>query len=242
MPTLSHCTVTPSAPRRTLLAGFALALAFALAGCGSELAQRQSFIAFLQTRIIDKQGLRIPRLTPDEAKSFGEYASHFSVIRTFHDDLDKSVSKPMNHLLGARMIRTLPDLMSRRKDLAAMREFTDKLGGAIDATLAKATADRAALKQPEDLKVVYDRAFAKSVTAPAQLIREVVPAISATLHSADKLAQYIDAHSGKLKVRGAMLETNDPKIRTEVNALITELSENGKGIADAQRKLQSLAM
>jgi hypothetical protein len=227
--------------RAIMLAGHALLLAAALAGCSSETEQRKAFMTFLQTRIVDKPGLRIPRLTPDETKSLGQYAPHFAVIRDFHDALDKSVSGPMKELMGKRMISSLPDLIARRNDLAAARDFANKLGGAIDEQVARANTQRAALKQPDDLNAVYDLAFAKTVTNPSRLIKDVIPALDATFASAEKLAQYIDKHSDSIKVRGATIEVNDPKIQTEVNALITELGAKGKAILDAQRKLQDMA-
>ena len=48
-------------------AGIAL-LAVVLVACDDEPAERKAFIAFLQTRIIDKPGLHVPHLTGDEAK------------------------------------------------------------------------------------------------------------------------------------------------------------------------------
>ena len=73
---------------------FAL-LGLVLAGCNDEPAERKAFITFLQTRIIDKPGLHVPHLTPEEEKSFGDYAKQYAVITDFNDGLDKSVAGPM---------------------------------------------------------------------------------------------------------------------------------------------------
>ena len=52
--------------RRQFLAG--LSVTFLLAGCGDdEPKQRKAFIEFLQTRIVDKPGVHVPRLNDDQA-------------------------------------------------------------------------------------------------------------------------------------------------------------------------------
>src|SRR3954466_16238353 len=68
--------------------GFALAavvtLALLTAACGdNEPEQRKAFITFLQTRIVDKPGVHVPKLTDDELGRFGPYAAHYNVIRDF---------------------------------------------------------------------------------------------------------------------------------------------------------------
>ena len=69
-----------------------------LAACGDkEPEQRAAFTQFLQTRIIDKPGVRVPQLTAEE-KSFGDYAAHYAVITDFNSGMDASV-KPLNSLM-----------------------------------------------------------------------------------------------------------------------------------------------
>ena len=41
-----------------------------------EAEQRKAFTAFLQTRVLDKPGLRVPMPTEEEKASFGDYAKH----------------------------------------------------------------------------------------------------------------------------------------------------------------------
>lgn len=48
-----------------------------LAGCGAnDGQQRAAFISFLQTRIVDKPGIHVPRLTDDERERLRCYAEH----------------------------------------------------------------------------------------------------------------------------------------------------------------------
>jgi Protein of unknown function (DUF3053) len=223
-----------------MLATFLLFLGISLTGCDSEPAQRKAFITFLQTRIIAKPGVHIPRLTQEETKSLGDYTKQYAVITDFNSALDQSVSKPMKDMVNTRMIRTLPELMRRRSDIASLRDAIAKLNGAIDGQLARSDAAKAALKQPEDLKAVYDAAYAKTVTEPAKLMKDIFPALDETLDSAQKLADFIDKHASSIKLSGSVIEVSDPKIQEQVNALITTMTAKNQQIMDAQQRLRSM--
>ena len=50
-----------------------VAFSFALVACGNKEAdQRKAFTTFLQTRVLDKPGLRVPVPSPEEKASFGD--------------------------------------------------------------------------------------------------------------------------------------------------------------------------
>ena len=52
-----------------------------LAGCGgNEGQQRAAFTEFLQTRILDKPGVHLPRLSDEDKAHFGPYADHYAII------------------------------------------------------------------------------------------------------------------------------------------------------------------
>lgn len=228
--------------QRALVWAFSVVLALGIAGCSSEPKERKTFIDFLQTRMIDKPGLHVPRLTPDEEKSFGEYSKHFAVIRDFNAALDTKVSVPMRDLIGKGMPRSMPDLMARRGDMAKLRETAVLLRTSIDSELAKANAQRAALKQADDLKAVYDKAYARTVSDPAKMASDIMPAVESTVASAEKLADFLNAHKEEIKFRGNMLEVSDPKLLAEANVLMTQMSAKGNELMDAQRKMQAMVL
>ena len=144
----------------------AIALPLALAACGSsEPDQRAAFKQFLQTRIVDKPGVHVPKLTADESKSFGEYATHYAVITDFNSDMDASV-KPLGSLVQKSTVRSLGDVVSRRDDLKAVQSGLNDMAVQLKAQQAKADSAHAQLKQPEDLKAVYDSAYDRT-PAPA---------------------------------------------------------------------------
>src|SRR5580658_7491601 len=88
-------------------------LAVFVAGCDDEPAQRKAFIEFLQTRIIDKPGMHVPHLTPEEAKSFGDYAKQYAIITDFNDGLDRVVAKPMQEAIDRGAVHSLDEVVTR---------------------------------------------------------------------------------------------------------------------------------
>ena len=73
-----------------LFAGLAL---LGLSACSNEAGERKAFIEFLQTRIVDQPGLRVPKLTDEEQKSLGRYAGQYAVIGDFNDSMGKAFNE-----------------------------------------------------------------------------------------------------------------------------------------------------
>ncbi|AMG36291.1 MULTISPECIES: DUF3053 domain-containing protein [Achromobacter] len=220
----------------------ALALPLVLAACGSkEPEQRAAFTQFLQTRIVDKPGVRVPKLTEEEKKSFGDYAAQYAVITDFNAAMDASV-KPMGNLMQKGAVRSLNDVIARRDDIKTVQTALKDMGEALTKEQAKADAARAQLKQPDDLKVVYDKAYAKTVTVPADTFREVLPQISGTLDSSLKVAEYVEAHKAQIDLSGPMPKVQDPTVLAELNKLLQDLTAQAQKVQQAQTRLQAVML
>ena len=100
---------------------------------------------------------------------------------------------------------------------------------------ASADADRAALKQPDDLKRVYDAAFDKLVTAPVQAMIASDKALLVVLDSSDKIAGYASEHRTKLTISGSQIRAADARTQAEFNALILAHQDAQKRFQEAQR-------
>ncbi len=209
-----------------------------IAGCNDEPAQRKAFIAFLQTRIIDKPGLHVPHLTPEEAASFGDYAKQYAIITDFNDGLDKSVAQPMTDAINRGAIRSLDDVVTRHADFIAARDGITKLRDAIDKQLATADAAHAALKQPDDLKPVFDKAYERDVTTPAKAFEDIFPDLSQALTAIIDLGDFIDQHKDKVSIVGDQLQTSDPALRPQLQAMIDALMAKSEAISKAQEHLR----
>lgn len=217
-----------------------LALA-ALTGCGDDEAdQRKAFIQFLQTRIVNKPGVHVPHLTAEESKSFGDYARHYAVIADFNGNLDRLVSKPLAQALHAAMPRSIEDAVGRRAELAAAGETLAKIRVALDQQLAAADAARAALKQPPDLKPVYDAAYDRDVTQPAKVFVEVFPETDAATKSVLALIDFIAEHRAQIKLQGSLIQTSDPGLQRPLQTLLEAVRTKEGAINDARRRFNAL--
>lgn len=218
----------------------ALALPLALIACGNdEPKQRAAFIEFLQTRIVDKPGVRVPKLTADESKAFGDYTTHYAIISDFNAGMD-TAAKPLSGLLQKGAVRSLNDMIERREDIKTARAGINDMGVQLKEQKAKADAAHAQLKQPDDLKVVYDKAYAKTVTVPTDTFLEVLPQINGTLDGSLKVADYVTAHKEQIDIKGAVVTVKDPKVQAELNTLLQEMNTQAQAVQNAQQKLQSV--
>ncbi|MDQ0572718.1 hypothetical protein QFZ42_004552 [Variovorax paradoxus] len=218
-----------------------LAFGVLLAACGNkEAEQRTAFIGFLQTRVLDKPGLRVPTPTADEKASFGDYAQHYAVIADFNEGMNKSVSQPMGQVMAKGALRSIADLASRRDDLKAAKEGLGGLRTALDQELAKADAAHAKLKQPDDLKQVYDKAYEKTVSAPAATFKEVFPALDTVFVGALAVGDYIEQNKSKIQVSGSTVTVTDPAVQAQLNKMLQDLNGHSQAINAAQAKMQTM--
>lgn len=221
--------------------GLCLAFSLMLAACGNkEAEQRTAFIAFLQTRVLDKPGLRVPKPTDEEKASFGDYAQHYAVIADFNEGMNKSVSQPMGEVVAKGALRSIGDLATRRDDLKAAKEGLAGLRTALDQQLSKADAARAQLKQPDDLKQVYDKAYDKTVSAPAATFKEVFPALATTFDGALAVGDYLQKNKSKIQISGSSVTVTDPAVQAELNKMLQDLNSQSAAINAAQRKMQAM--
>lgn len=220
----------------------AVALPLMLAACGDkEPEQRAAFTQFLQTRIIDKPGVRVPQLTDEERKSFGDYAAQYAVITDFNAGMDASV-KPLSGILQKGAMRSLNDIVTRRDDLKTVQTGLNDMHAALKEQQAKADAARAQLKQPEDLKAVYDKAYEKTVSLPADTFRDVLPQLNATFDSSLKIADYVEAHKAQIEISGPIVKVKDAAVQAELNQLLQDLNTQAKNVQQAQTRLQAVML
>ncbi|MBV8449494.1 MAG: DUF3053 family protein [Hyphomicrobiales bacterium] len=230
--------MTLTLTRQFLVVG--LLAAFGLAACGDdEASQRKAFTEFLQTRILDKPGLHVPKPNDEQMKAFGAYAKDYGIILSFNEGMDKNVTSQMEQVFKKGMVRSVAELMTRRADITTAMEGMRALRAAIDAELAKADAAHAALKQPDDVKPVYDKAYERTVTAPASSFKDVFPAVDGAFQAAQNFVSFLDQHHDGIKIEGNSIQTNDPKLNGEINRLINALNQNSQAVLEAQRKLQA---
>jgi hypothetical protein len=226
----------PLTRRAVALAGI-LVLTLATAACGdSEADQRKAFIKFLDD-INHRVGVHFLVPTQEDRVAFGDYMRHYTVILDFNKDM-KAMSADYQDAMkgiGSTGPQTLEQMAARRQDFAKIKDVTTRTIQAFETRLAKASAERGALAQPDDLKAIYNKTFDKLIAAPVQAMIASDKALLEYVDSSARLADYIDEHRSKLTVSGSQLRANDPKTLAEVNALIKSHHDAQKRFQDVQR-------
>jgi hypothetical protein len=149
-----------------------------------------------------------------------------------------AMNKTMNDALPA--LRSFQDLIDRRAEVKLGGERLRETIRVSGIKLAETEKARAALKQPDNLKAVYDAAFEKVVTKPMQGFRETTPIALDIIDAALKLADYMVVHRDTVKIVGTSPQATDRKTQAEVNALAAALNANAPRMNDAQRRLRIL--
>jgi hypothetical protein len=215
--------------------------ALALAAWGNpEPDQRKAFIAFLQD-LNNRPGVHLIVPSANDEKAFGPYLQHYAIIL----DFNKAMRGPTQDFM-AQLIkigfgpnpapRSIEQLAAAPADLTAAKDTIDKMVQAIEAGLAKVTADRAALKQPDDLKAVYDKTFDKLVTAPTLAMDNYTKATDAGIDATIKLVSYINAHRTKLVLSAMQIQAKDQHTLDEIAPLLTAYQQAGERVVAAQRQ------
>ena len=223
------------------LAIFAVLLAtFALAGCSKEPEQRKAFMTFLQTRIIDKKGGGMPILNAQDKKDFGVYADHYQVMFAFNAEMHQA-SKSFNDVNGLqRRLGNAKGLQDNWQEIASLRAEFPKIGQALTSALQKAQTARDALKQPDDLKAVYDQAFNKTVTAPAQAFQSLLQPMEKTFQALEDMGRFLSDNRSNVKISGMVVETEDPALLAQFQQLQQKSQDEANGLIAAEKAFDQL--
>jgi hypothetical protein len=220
-----------------------IVFATALTSWGNSAAdQRKAFINFLQD-INNRPGIHFLVPTANDEKAFGPYLQHYAIIL----DFDKDMKPPMDDFT-AQIVkigygpnpspRNIEQIAAAPADLTAAKDAVDKMEQVLETGLAKITADRAALKQPDDLKAIYDKTFDKLVVAPTVAFENSAKALRNGIDSALALVNYINAHRTKLVVSGMQITAKDQHTLDEVAPLLKAYQDAGERFVAAQRQTE----
>ena len=218
---------------------FAATLAGFSWGATAKPINAKAFIGFLQD-INNRPGIHFLVPTANDEKTFGPYLQHYAIIL----DFDKDMKAPMDDFL-AQVIklgfgpnpspRTLEQMAAAPTDLTAAKDAVDKMEQIIETRLAKVNADRAALKQPDDLKAVYDKTFDKLVVAPTLAMENSAKGLGGGIDAAIALVTYINVHRTKLVVSGMQIQAKDQRTLDELAPLMKAYQDAGERFVAAQR-------
>jgi hypothetical protein len=220
----------------------ALAVMVVLAACGgpSETENAKALQDFLQTRVLDKKGIRMPKPSDDERATFGRFAADYDVIVKFNDTMSDAMGQKLPDIMRRGNITSVAQLIERRADVAAAREALGNVSAAMSGALEAAATAKAALNQPEGLKAVYDQAFARLVTEPAAVTGKIWPEMDKALGLSVAFADFLAANKTKFEFNGPMVSTRDAKLLAEFNGHVEGMRGSAQGINEAQSAMRKL--
>jgi chromosome condensin MukBEF ATPase and DNA-binding subunit MukB len=184
---------------RWLAPVLALLVVMQLTACGDkEPEQRKAFIDYIQNTVM-RSGAKIPTLSEDQKQKFGNYAGDYAILVGFSQQLSKSLDASLTPALDQiNQIRTAQDYMSKRDTLQQSVGALNLLGQQIQSAKSQADTARTALKQPDDLKAVYNQAYDKIVTGPANALMPVIPTTASFVQDLVQVGDFLRAQGNQV--------------------------------------------
>jgi hypothetical protein len=218
------------------LAFFAAALL--LSACSSEPTERKAFIAFLQNKVLNKPGMRIPLLNEKTRSELGSYAEHYELITRYNQEIaEQDVVQAMRSLQNAN---TLPKLIAQREKLEKLQAQIPEAIKGMKEQLDAVKAKKQALNQPEDLQKVYDLAFERLVTKQGDLLLEMMAASHSMVTGAVNLIKLTAENPREFTTVGGNLQTTNPRMLSKVNDIAAKMEADIATINRVQRDVQNL--
>jgi hypothetical protein len=137
-------------------------------------------------------------------------------------------------------MRSAQDLINKRAEVRLAAERMGEGMKEMDLKFAETGKARDALKQPDDLKTVYDAAFDKIIIKPVRGFHETTPLAQQIAVAAANFGDYMVARRDTVKIVGTSPQATDRKTQIEVNALANALNSLGPRMNDAQRRVRIL--
>ena len=226
----------PKRPLRLLcLVLLVLCLPFAAACRRQEQEQRKAFVEFLESRVIAAADTDRVLMSAEVRKKVGNYGRHFDVIASYAKelgDIDARLAGEKTRIAAYGPV-AMDKLGSERARMEQLVAAFSRSAQQLDAVKARADAARAALKQPEDVQAVFDRAYAKEVSGYAAAIQALYAVQKDFYAEAVRMGVFLEKHRDKVHFRNKAVTIDDQALLTEYNALQKALQEKARTMQDA---------
>lgn len=223
--------------QRWLMPIFALIMAFQLAGCGdNDKEQRKAFIDYLQNTVM-RGSITVPTLSEDQKQKLGNYVSDYAILVTFSQNFSRSMDSSLNPLFTTiDQIRVPQDYLLKRDELRQESGALNLLGQQIQS--AKSTADtaRTALKQPDDVKAVYDQAFAKVVTDPANAVMPIIPMAASLSQDLIQVGDFLQSIGTQARFDNQSIQLQTQQQVDQYNQLMTSIAAKHQELLNAKNR------
>lgn len=210
-----------------------------LTACGDkEGEQRKAFIDFLQNTVM-RSGEHLPSLSENQKQSFGNFASDYAILYGFSQQANKAVDQGMRPVVDElSAIRVPQDYLNRRDSLRQANSALVIVTQQIESAKMQADSSKAALKQSDDLKKVYDTAYNKVVTVPANQLIPLLPQLQALSQAAVQTGDFLQTQGTRVSFNDGGVQFPTQEQASQYNALMSTLSANAQALAQARSAVQ----
>ncbi|CAK9886797.1 MAG: hypothetical protein XXXJIFNMEKO3_03243 [Candidatus Erwinia impunctatus] len=214
-------------------------LVFQLTGCGDkEAEQRKAFVDFLQNTAMRSSG-RLPTLSEDQKQKFGPLVSDYAILYGFSQQLNRTLDtgvKPVVETLSA--IRTPQDYLTQRDTLHQVSGALTLATQQMQTAKMQAETSKAGLKQPDDLKAVYETVYNKVVLQPSTTFMPLLPALQTLCQNAVQAGDFLQQQGSQVTFNGMNIQFPTQQQAAQYNALMASLSASSQALNQAQSLLQ----
>ncbi len=210
---------------RWLLPVLALGMALQLVACGDKDAeQRKAFIALLESAQT-QQWNALAALTEDQKKNLGPFVADYTVLTTFSRQVNQGMAGSLKPMLEqVSQIRTPPDFLTQRDALRQSVGAINLLGQQVQTAKAQAETAHRALKQPDDVKAVFDRVYAQVVIQPANALNALIPSAASLAQQLVQVGEYLQAQGNQVLFNGNRVQFATTQQVTHYNELVAPLA------------------
>lgn len=226
---------------RWLAPVLALLVVMQLTACGDkEPEQRKAFIDYLQNTVM-RSGAHIPTLSEDQKQKFGNYAGDYAILVGFSQQLSRSVEASLTPALDQiNQIRTAQDYMSKRNNLQQSVGALNLLGQQIQTAKSQADTAHATLKQPDDLKAIYNQVYNKVVTAPANALMPAIPVTASFIQDLVQVGDYLQAQGNQVSFNNGGVQFRTQQQAVQYNTMMSNLIAKQQNFLNAQQTVQGV--
>ncbi|MEY4474656.1 MAG: hypothetical protein RL248_423 [Pseudomonadota bacterium] len=219
----------------------ALLVVFQLTACwDKEPEQRKAFIDYLQNTVI-RSGTKLPTLSEDQKQKFGPYVNDYKILVTFSQQLAKSVDASLTPAMAQiNEIRVAQDYLTKRDALLQSAGALNLLVQQLHTAKAQATNAVAALKQPDDLKAVFNKIFDNIVTQPTNVLIPMVPKIAAFVQDLAQVGDFLQQQGAQVTFNNGGVQFHTQQQAAQYNTMMANLVAKYPAMMAAQKSVMSV--
>lgn len=210
---------------RWLVSLAALVMMVSLSGCfDKEGDQRKAFSDFLQNTVM-RSGERLPALTTDQKKQFGPLVSDYAILYGFSTQINQAMDAGIRPVVDSvNAIREPQNYLTQRNALRQANGSLGVLSQQIQNARMQADSAHSTLKQPDDLRSVFDKAYQQVVTTPANAMQPLIPAAQTLTSQLVQVGDFIEQQGDRVGFVAGGIQFPTSQQASVYNSLVSPLA------------------